>query len=144
MRAALPPVGVEHPDEDQLDTHRRYIEGMRKFAVGRWTSSGVPQDTVNVWNANHAAIDAPAYRYIIEPVATFEEHTRSVWAHDPEVAEYLLKESNPETVARLDTLAATFNTALEQYRNNEADNESVESMSNAAKAAVELIQGGEK
>ena len=81
MRAALPPVGVEHPDEDQLDTHRRYIEGMRKFAVGRWTSSGVPQDTVNVWNANHAAIDAPAYRYIIEPVATFEEHTRSRYGH---------------------------------------------------------------
>ena len=140
-RAPLPPIDVAEPTEAQLDTHRRYIEGMRAFAVGRWTPSGVPQDTVNVWSANHAAVEAPEFHYVMEPVPTFEEHARTVWAHDPEVVEYLLKESNAKTVAKLDGLATTFNTALNRYREDAVDTNALHIMQNAAKEAINAIRG---
>ena len=114
---------------------------MRAFAIGRWTPSGVPQDTVNIWSANHAAVEAPEFHYVMEPVSTFEEHARTVWAHDPEVAEYLLKESNVETVAKLDGLAATFNAALKQYREDNTDTNALHAMQNASKEAINAIRG---
>ncbi len=81
----------------------------------RWTSTGVPEDTINVWTGNMGFASWGKVSYM-EPVQPYADYLRGQYASDPPSYEYALKNSNPETVAQIDAIAAEFNADLDRIK----------------------------